>query len=120
MAGTITLTLNDTVGTSVTLPIYNKQVIWNVSGLAAGKYTVTATYSGNDKYDGTGSWTDTFEVIKATPVISVDEVTVDAISHAVVVVHINDTATGTISIIVNNNPYAAVAVDKGVKIHILV
>ena len=114
MTGTITLTLNDGAGTHITLPIYENKVTWDLSGLAAGDYTVTASYSGNDKYGAKGSLSYTFEVRKVNPVITVDEVTVDAVTQAEVVVHINDTAAGTIAITVNGKPYAAKNIDKGV------
>ena len=105
MTGTITITLNDIAGTHITLPIYENKVAWNVTGLAGGKYTATATYSGNYKYYDTGSWTGTFEVRKVAPSLTIDDAFTDAITGAEIIVHINKTATGSITIIVDSKPY---------------
>ena len=105
MTGTITLTLNDTAGTSIELPIYNKQVTWNVAGLAAGKYTVDATYNGNYKYNINDTLSKTFEVRKVAPSLTIDDSFTDALTPAEITVHINKTATGSITIIVEGKPY---------------
>ena len=99
MTGTITLTLNDTVGTSVTLPIYNKQVIWNVSGLAAGKYTVTMEYVG-DTYYCNDIVQFEVEVLKATPTVELNNNNFyyNGSSQSIEVNDINTNSDGNINI----------------------
>ena len=107
ITGNITVQLNDTARTHITLPIFENKVVWNVSGLAAGKYKVNATYNGDYKYNINSTLSDTFEVKKAVPVITIDKAVTDANTSAVIIVHINDTATGKMNITVNNKNYTA-------------
>jgi hypothetical protein len=52
-----------------------------------------------------------FTVERATPVITIDSVTVDANTSAVIKVHINSTATGKMNITVNRATYTADIID---------
>ena len=103
--GTITIKLDDkTVGTYA---ILDNKVEVNLTGLAADDYTVYAIYNGNYKYNINDTESKEFTVRKATPVITIDKATADANTSAVITVHINDTATGTMNISVNGKPYEA-------------
>ena len=106
--GAITIKINNTlIGT---FAIVDGKVNTTVK-LGAGKYTVYAEYEGNYKYNANKTESKSFTVEKATPAITIDPVTVDANTSAVIVVHINDTATGTINITVNKQNYTADIID---------
>ncbi|WP_296888045.1 Ig-like domain repeat protein [uncultured Methanobrevibacter sp.] len=114
--GFITITINET--RSVTLPIVNGKVNWIVEGLGVENYTVYADYSGNDKFNA-NSISKGFNVTKAVPVLSIDEiVSVDAATNATIVVRINETATGNITITVNNTKYN-VTIKNGVAVFVI-
>ena len=109
--GNITIKLGDkTIGTYA---ILDNKVEVTLSGLAADDYTVYAIYNGNDKYNINNTESKDFTVSRATPVITIDEAFTDAVTGAKVTVHINDTATGTITIAVNGTSYIR-AIDGGV------
>ena len=107
--GFITISINDTLNR--TLPVKDGVVNWIVDGLAAGNYTIHAIYEGNDKFNVNDTEFKDFEVAKATPVITIDPVEVDANNSAVITVRINDTATGTMNITVNKHNYTADIID---------
>ncbi|MBQ2652500.1 MAG: Ig-like domain repeat protein [Methanobrevibacter sp.] len=116
--GTITLKLNDTAGSQITLPIINNKVEWIVENLAAGNYTVNVTYNGDAIYN-VNNTSRAFNVTKATPVMTIDTpVSVDAATNATIVVRINETATGNITITVNGTKYNA-TIEKGVATFII-
>lgn len=76
-----------------------------MAGLAAGKYTVDATYNGNYKYNINDTLSKTFEVRKVVASLTIDDSFTDALTPAEIFVHINKTATGTITITVKDKPY---------------
>ncbi len=107
--GTITIKLNDTdLGT---YGIVNGKVNITIENPGAEEYTVYAIYNGNYKYNVNNTASKNFTVARATPVITIDPVTVDANNSAIITVHINDTATGTINITVNDVNYTADIID---------
>ena len=114
--GTITLRLNDTAHTHITLPIYEHKVTWVVDDLAAGNYTVDVIYNGNDKYYENDTISGKFEVAKVKSVLEIiTPHTVDAATNATVIVRVNETATGKIAITVNGTRYEA-DIEDGVAI----
>lgn len=85
ITGNITIQLNDTAKTHITLPIFENKVVWNVSGLAAGKYKVNATYNGDYKYNINNTLSDTFVVKRITPVMDInDPLTADGSAMATI------------------------------------
>jgi TusA-related sulfurtransferase len=111
----ITVELNETITTAVKLTVggkeYDVAIIngkggFNVSGLNGGDYKVNVTYVGDDRYAESKKST-RFAVDRATPVITIDHAVTDANTSAVITVHINDTATGTMNITVNGKTYEA-------------
>ena len=110
--GSITIKINDTlIGT---YGIVDGKVNITVR-LPAGNYTVHAEYGGSYGYD-TNVTSKDFNVAKATPVIAIDvPQVVDANTNATIVVRINDTATGNITITVNGTKYNA-TIENGVAI----
>ena len=116
--GTITLKLNDTAGSQITLPIINNKVEWIVENLAAGNYTVNVTYNGDSIYN-VNTTNKSFNVGKATPVMTIDTpVSVDAATNATIIVRINETATGNITITVNGTKYNA-TIENGVATFVI-
>ena len=114
--GFITIRINET--RNVTLPIVNGKVNWIVEGLAVENYTVYADYSGNYKFNANSTSTG-FNVTKAVPVLSIDNiVSVDAATNATIIVRINETATGNITITVNNTKYNA-TIKNGVAVFVI-
>ena len=108
--GNITIRLNDTeIGT---YGIVGGWVNITVDDLAAGNYTVYASYSGNGKYN-INSTSKGFEVTKVISAITIQESTADAATNATIVVKINETATGNITITVNGTKYNA-TIENGV------
>ena len=113
--GSITVKINDTlIGT---YGIVDGKVNITVR-LPAGNYTVHAEYGGSYGYDAKATSKD-FNVAKATPVITIDapEV-VDANTNATIIVRINETATGNITITVNGTKYNA-TIENGVAVFVI-
>jgi len=108
--GAITIKINNTV--IGTFAIVDGKVNTTVQ-LGAGKYTVYAEYEGNYKYNANKTESKSFTVERATPVITINPVTVDADTNATIIVRINDTATGNITITVNGTKYNA-TIENGV------
>ena len=109
--GSITIRINDTlIGT---YGIVDGKVNTTVK-LDAGSYTVYAEYNGNYKYSVNKTESKGFTVDKATPVITIDtpEV-VDAATNATIIVRINQTVMGNITITVNGTKYNA-TIENGV------
>ena len=73
--GNITITLNDTAGTSITQTIVDGKAVFNIAGLAAGNYTVDVSYNGNEYYNINDTESDKFEVRKADPELTILTVT---------------------------------------------
>ncbi|SDA60724.1 Ig-like domain repeat protein, partial [Methanobrevibacter millerae] len=110
--GSITLKLNDTASSEITLTIVNNKVTWIVESLAAGNYTVNVTYNGNNYYNINNTESKNFEVKKVNSVISIDTpVSVDAATNATIIVRINETATGNITLTLNGTEYNATIVN---------
>ena len=102
--GNITIRINNTlIGT---YRIVDGKVNVTVK-LGAQNYTVYAEYNGNYKYNENKTASKNFTVARATPAITIDNVITDANTSAVIIVHINDTATGEMNITVNNKNYTA-------------
>ena len=110
--GNVTVSVN---GTYKVLPLLNGKAYWNLSGLAAGNYTVVATFNGNYKYNVTAN-AKGFEVMKAVPVINVVVNPVQAGHSANITVYINGTATGNITVKVNGTEYNRTIVNGKVEI----
>ncbi|WP_407393829.1 Ig-like domain repeat protein [Methanobrevibacter sp.] len=119
VTGNITLKLNDTTGRNITLPIEGGKVTWVVEGLAAGNYTVNATYNGNDDYNINDTESAKFKVKKADPGL---EFIVSGTVHesATVQIKINDEIHGkVVNVTVDGVPYANVSVDDEFKTQVL-
>ena len=108
--GFITISINNT--RNVTLPIVDGKVNWIVEGLGVENYTVYANYSGDGKYN-INDTSETFNVTKATPTITIESVDVNSARNATVVVHITPETTGFINITVNGENYSG-RIDNGV------
>ena len=109
--GYITIRINNT--RNVTLPIVNGKVNWIVENLASGNYTVYANYSGDTNYN-LNATDKAFKVNKVNSVLVIDTPqSVDAATNATVIVRINETATGNITITVNGTKYNA-TIENGV------
>ncbi|MBQ6512857.1 Ig-like domain repeat protein [Methanobrevibacter sp.] len=103
--GTITIKLNDTeIGT---YGIVDGKVNITLYDLGAENYTIYAEYNGNYKYNENKTESKNFTVARATPVITIDKAITDANTSAVITVHVNDTATGTMNITVDGKSYEA-------------
>ncbi|WP_407424732.1 Ig-like domain repeat protein [Methanobrevibacter sp.] len=114
--GFITIRINET--RNITLPIVGGKVNWIVDGLGVENYTVWATYNGDTKYN-VNTTNKTFNVTKAVPVLSIDPiVSVDAATNATIIVRINETATGNITVTVNNTKYNA-TIENGVATFVI-
>ena len=113
VTGNITLKLNDTANSQITLPIFNNKVNWIVENLPAGNYSVNVTYNGDAKYASYNT-NKSFNVTKVNSVITIDvPKVVDAATNATIIVRINDTAAGNITITVNGTKYNA-TIENGV------
>ena len=109
--GSITIRINDTV--IGTYGIVDGKVNTTVK-LGPGTYTVYAEYGGDYMYLENKTESKGFTVDKAVPVITIDtpEV-VDAATNATIIVRINQTATGNITITVNGTKYNA-TIENGI------
>ena len=103
--GEITIKVNST---PYTLTVINGKAYKNITGLAAGNYTVNATFTGNDDYNATQA-TRNFTVNRATTHIDIIRSTVNVGDNATIIVFINNenAASGNITIKVNNKTYSA-------------
>ena len=103
--GSITIRINDNLIGNYT--IVDGKVNVTVK-LDAGSYTVHAEYNGNYKYSVNKTESKHFTVGKATPVININTPdAIDAATNATIIVRINETATGNITITVNGTKYNA-------------
>ncbi|MBR6993776.1 MAG: Ig-like domain repeat protein, partial [Methanobrevibacter sp.] len=119
VTGNITLKLNDTAGRSITLPIVDGKVTWIVDGLAAGNYTVNATYNGNDDYNINDTESAKFEVKKADPDLNFI-VSGTVHDNATVLIFINDEIHGkVVNVTVDGVLYPNVSVDDEFITHVL-
>ena len=119
VTGNITLKLNDTAGRSITLPIVDGKVTWIVDGLAAGNYTVNATYNGNDDYNINDTESAKFEVKKADPDMNFI-VSGTVHDNATVLIFINDEIHGkVVNVTVDGVLYPNVSVDDEFITHVL-
>lgn len=80
--------------------------IFTVPGLKAGKYTVEASYSGDDKYLPTEG-ADNFKVSKLKPDITVDAPDITVGDDGTITVTLPDDATGTVTIEIDGKRYTA-------------
>nr|WP_292740667.1 Ig-like domain repeat protein [Methanobrevibacter sp.] len=94
VTGNITLKLNDTTGRNITLPIEGGKVTWVVEGLAAGNYTVNATYNGNDDYNINNTESGEFEVKKIDPNLQIYPPSAVNGQKAEILIFINDRIDG--------------------------
>ena len=105
-------------GKSITLPVVDGKVSWNVSDLAAGTYTVYANYSGDGKYNinNTNKVNKEFTVRQITPEITVVKVISEAGKNATVIVRIDSRTTENITVTVNNKPYSVKPDGDGIAV----
>ena len=107
--GNITITLNDTAGTSITQTIVDGKAVFNIAGLAAGNYTVDVSYNGNEYYNINDTESDKFEVRKADPELTILTVSGVVYDKGTLQITINgETAGGKVNITV---------VGEGVEYH---
>ena len=111
----ITVTLPDDATGTVTIEVGGKRYTalvkdgkaeFTVAGLKAGKYTVDAAYSGDDKYLPV-SGSDTFKVSKLKPDIDVDAPDITVGQDGTITVTLPDDATGRVTIEVEGKRYTA-------------
>jgi uncharacterized repeat protein (TIGR01451 family) len=103
VTGKVTITVD---GKKYTSDVINGKAVFKVPGLKAGKYTVEASYSGDDKYlPVVGS--DTFKVSKVKPDIDVDAPGITVGDNGDITVILPDDATGTVTIEVAGKRYTA-------------
>ena len=114
--GSITIRIGDVV--IGTYGIVDGKVNTTVK-LGAGTYTVYAEYNGNYMYLVNKTESKGFTVYKATPAITIDVPdAVDANANATIVVRINQTATGNITLTVNGTRYNA-TIENGVAVFVI-
>jgi hypothetical protein len=101
--GNVTITVD---GKKYTADVKNGKAVFSVPGLKAGKYTVDAKYSGDDKYLPT-SGSDRFKVSKIKPDIDVDAPDITIGEDGKITVTLPDDATGTVTIEVEGKQYTA-------------
>ena len=109
--GSVTIIVD---GKQYTAPVQNGKAIFNIPGLTAGKYNITAVYDGDDTYMPANG-TDKFTVSKVKPDVNVDapDVKIDENGH--VVVTLPSDATGTVTIVIDGKKYTA-PVKNGVAV----
>ena len=91
-------------GKTYTAPINNGKATLDVSGLAKGTYTVTASYPGNDKY-ASKSNTTSFNVKALDPSVKIADDTVKQDSD--LVVELPKDATGTVTATIGGKTFTA-------------
>ena len=101
--GTVTITVD---GKKYTADVIDGVAEFTVPGLKAGKYTVTASYSGDDKYLPING-ADNFKVSKQKPDITVDAPDITVGDDGTITVTLPDDATGTVTIEVGGKRYTA-------------
>ena len=101
--GTVTITVN---GKKYTADVVSGIAEFTIPGLKAGKYTVDASYSGDDKYLPTNG-EDNFKVSKLKPDITVDAPDITVGEDGTITVTLPDDATGTVTIEVEGKTYTA-------------
>ena len=115
--GIVTATVN---GTNYTSPIEDGKAMIIIYDLAVGNYTVSVTYSGDDKYNGAEDIVNVNVNPKVVPKKSLNvSVSADAIvagEDAIIKVSGLDDATGNITAIVNGEEYSAVIENSSVSI----
>ncbi|WP_458453061.1 Ig-like domain-containing protein [Methanobrevibacter sp.] len=101
--GKVTITVD---GKKYTKDLENGKATFTIPGLKTGKYTVDASYSGDDKYLST-TGKDTFNVLKHKPDINVDSPDITVGEDGVVTVTLPDDATGSLTIEIDGKTYTA-------------
>ena len=101
--GNVTITVG---GKTYTAPVEDGKVVFNVSGLKAGNYTVKAKYSGDHKYLP-GNATSKFSVTKNKPQVSADSNDINVGDKEKITVNVPKDATGKVTIEVNGKKYTA-------------
>ena len=97
--GYVTVNVN---GTSYTIALNSTGAgSINITGLGNGTYYVYATYLGDDQYLTSENNTETFEMVKAVPVINIDVDNVTYGTETVIVVTVPG-ATGNVTIKIND------------------
>ena len=91
-------------GKTYTAPINNGKATLDVSGLAKGTYTVTASYPGNDKYSAKSNTT-SFNVKALDPSVKIADDTVKQDSD--LVVELPKDATGTVTATIGGKTFTA-------------
>ena len=93
VTGNITIRINGT-DRNITLTIVDGKVTWLVDDLAAGNYTVTAVYNGNDAYNVSDTESATFNVFKADPDLNILMVTATTFEKATIYIIIDGRTAG--------------------------
>ena len=89
------------------VPDYDGKATVDVENLEVGRYTVEATYNGNDNYNKVTATAD-FNVIKANTTVSLDVDDIKVGETQVLNITINNTnATGTVVINIDGENYTA-------------
>ena len=101
--GKVTITVD---GRKYSAPVIGGKAIFEIPGLKAGKYTVDAIYSGDEKYLPT-SGIKAFKVSKVKPDITIDAPDITVGKDGKVTVTVPDDATGIITIEIDGKRYSA-------------
>ncbi|MEE3490611.1 MAG: Ig-like domain repeat protein, partial [Methanobrevibacter sp.] len=101
--GTVTITV---AGRKYTSQVSDGVATFDVAGLKAGRYTVTASYSGDEKYLSAKA-DDSFRVLKIKPDIEVTSPDIDVGDDGVITVRLPGDATGRVTIEIDGKKYTA-------------
>ena len=105
--GTVTINVN---GNDYTTTIVDGKAIFNVPGLAAGDYTVTVKYDGDNNFTGANMSAE-FTVSKLSAGMNVGVENITYGNDETVTVTVNNKATGSVTITVNGKDYTETIVD---------
>ncbi|WP_407376460.1 Ig-like domain repeat protein [Methanobrevibacter sp.] len=102
-AGTVSVKIN---GKTYTASVKNGKATVTIPNIKAGHYDVDVSYSGDDKYNGTGA-KKSFDVSKSRPKISIEIDEVKEGETAKITVTLPKDATGTVTLEIGGKYYSA-------------
>ena len=114
LTGNVIVTINNK---NYSVVVINGKGNVSVDKLPAGLYNFSATWAGNDNYNGTNI-SGGFKINKIDSTIAINVEDIKVGENATIIVNLDNDATGNVTIIVDNQNYT-VAINEGMAIKVI-
>ena len=114
LTGNVVVTINNK---NYSVVVINGKGNVSVDKLPAGLYNFSATWAGNDNYNGTNI-SGGFKINKIDSTIAINVEDIKVGENATIIVNLDSDATGNVTIIVDNQNYT-VAINEGMAIKVI-